>query len=251
MNHTSFITPSRLALSGALLVLAALPAAARETPAPAKQAAAKQAAAKPAKNLLVETDPLNVDGTVNVVVVVPAGKPAQVLAEAKARLEPSASKKGAAATFTYGAVPHTTLPKDKGGDGKAADAVILGASAPAGTVVKGRVLGIMVLAGAAEGDSKLIVATEGSPYFGCRNIADLDAKFPGETAKVQTFFTSYKGKAPITAGGFKERAEAVQFLGDAILAFERTFYTEADKRPLDKDGNPSLYPWPGAKNLGE
>lgn len=244
------ITPNRLALAGALLVLAALPVAAKETPAPAKPAAAAKAAAKPAKILLVETDPINVDGTVNIVIVAPAGKAAKVTVDGKARLEPVNAKKGAL-TFSYGAVPHTTLAKAKGGDDKAADAVVLGASTAAGTIVKGRVLGIMVLAGAAEGDHKLVVATEGSPFYGCRNIADLDAKFPGETAKVQTFFTSYKGKAPIAAGSFKERPEAVQFLGDSILAFERSFYTDADKRPLDEKGNPKLYPWPGAKNLGE
>jgi len=129
--------------------------------------------------------------------------------------------------------------------------MVLGATGAAGTIVKGRVLGFLALAGEGGAETKLIVAAEGSPYFGCRNISDLDAKFPGASAGVQTFFTSYKGKAPITAAGFKGRPEGHKLLGDAIMDFERTFYTEADKRPLDKDGNPSLYAWAGAKNLGE
>ncbi|HLO67640.1 MAG TPA: inorganic diphosphatase [Holophaga sp.] len=251
MNLNAIVSHSRLALAGALIALVALPVAARQTP--AKPTATKQAAAKPAKNLLVETDPINVDGTVNIVIVVPAGKGAKFEVEGKARLAAEARKPaaGQVPTFSYAAVPHTTLAKDKGGDGKAADAIVLGATASAGAVVKGRVLGILVFAGAAEGDRKLIVAAEGSPFYGCRNIADLDAKFPGEAAKAQTFFTSYKGKAAITAAAPEDRPAAIKFLGDAILDFEKTFYTEADKRPLDKDGNPSLYPWPGAKNLGE
>jgi len=60
MNPNSLITKildPRLALAGAMLVLAAVPAAARQAPA---------AAAKAAKNPLVEVDPINVDGTVNV-----------------------------------------------------------------------------------------------------------------------------------------------------------------------------------------
>ena len=40
-------------------------------------------------------------------------------------------------------------------------------------------------------------------------------------------------------------------IGDAILDFETSVVTEADKRPLDEKGNPYLYRWPGAKNIGE
>ena len=42
---------------------------------------------------------------------------------------------------------------------------------------------------------------------------DLDAKFPGLTTIMKTWFASYKGR--------------------------------------DKDGNPNLYYWPGAKNIGK
>jgi hypothetical protein len=43
----------------------------------------------------------------------------------------------------------------------------------------------------------------------------------------------------------------VKLLGDAVLDYENSVITEADKRPLDPKGNPYLYRWPGAKNIGE
>ncbi len=45
--------------------------------------------------------------------------------------------------------------------------------------------------------------------------------------------------------------ERLEFLGDAILDFETAAVTDTDKRPLDEKGNPYLYRWPGAKNIGE
>ena len=87
-------------------------------------------------------------------------------------------------------------------------------------------------------------------------IAELDAKFPGVTTILQTWFTSYKGygkdgKLMLSSTGFKDRASAIKLIGDAILDYEMSVVTEADKRPLDPKGNPYLYRSPLAKNIGE
>jgi inorganic pyrophosphatase len=97
---------------------------------------------------------------------------------------------------------------------------------------------------------------ENSPFAKVRSIAELDAQFPGVTTIIQTWFTSYKGygkdgKLMLSSSGFKGRADAVKLLGDAVLDYENSVITEADKRPLDPKGNPYLYRWPGAKNIGE
>ena len=47
------------------------------------------------------------------------------------------------------------------------------------------------------------------------------------------------------------RGRPVLVIGDAILDFETSVVTEADKRPLDEKGNPYTYRWPGARNIGE
>ncbi len=95
-----------------------------------------------------------------------------------------------------------------------------------------------------------------SPFGALKGIEELDKKFPGVTTILQTWFTSYKGygkdgKLQLSSKGFKGRAAAIKTIGDAILDYEMSVVTDADRRPLDEKGNPRLYRWPGAKNLGE
>jgi inorganic pyrophosphatase len=97
---------------------------------------------------------------------------------------------------------------------------------------------------------------ENSPFGTVRSIEELDRRFPGVTTILQTWFTSYKGrdkdgKLMLSSPGFKSRAATIKFIGDAVLDYENSVVTDADRRPLDEKGNPFLYRWPGAKNVGE
>ena len=49
----------------------------------------------------------------------------------------------------------------------------------------------------------------------------------------------------------KDRKETIRFLGNVISDFDNAYIKESDKRPLDAKGNPQLYAWPGARNIGE
>lgn len=252
---------SRLGVCGILLGLVAGSAPLLADP-PAG-VVAQVSVLKGTKHFLKDYDPINVDGTVNAVVEIPAGTTAKWETDLATGLIAIEQKNGKPRYVqylgypcNYGAVPRTVLLKSKGGDGDPVDALILGEAVPTGTMVKTRPLGILVLTDTGEVDNKLVVAIEGSPFAACRSIADLDAKFPGVTAILKIWFTSYKGKDKegkllLSSDGFKGRAEAIRFLGDAALDYEQSVTTVADKRPLDKDGNPFLYRWPGAKNLGE
>lgn len=208
-------------------------------------------------------DPINVDGTVNVVIEIAAGTTAKYAVDNKSGLIELEQKNGAPRYVqylgypcNYGNIPRSILDKKKGGDGDAVDALVLGSSVPTGSVVKGRAIGILNLTDTGEKDDKVIVVMESTPFYACASIEDLDKKFPGVTSILQTWFTSYKGfdkegKLLLSSTGYKGRREAIKLIGDAIQDFEMAFYTEADKRPLDEKGNPKLYRWPGAKNLGE
>ena len=56
----------------------------------------------------------------------------------------------------------------------------------------------------------------------------------------------------VLGGDGRPMRDAVEKLvGDAVSDFEGAYIKEADKRPLDKDGNPMLYKWAGARNIGE
>jgi len=208
-------------------------------------------------------DPINVDGTYNVVIEIPAGTTGKYETNKRNGMLELEQKNGLPRyvqylgyPVNYGAIPRSILLKSKGGDGDGVDALVLGPSVERGTVVKGRLIGLLDLIDNGEKDTKAVIVMEGTPFAKVRSIADLDAKFPGVTTILQTWFTSYKGvgkdgKLQLASGGFKGKAEAVRFVGDAILDFETAAVTEADKRALDEKGNPYLYRWPGAKNLGE
>jgi inorganic pyrophosphatase len=215
------------------------------------------------KNYWSGIEPINRDGTYNVVVEIPAGTTAKYETNKETGMLELEQKNGAPRFVqylgypaNYGAIPRSVLLKSKGGDGDSVDVILLGPAVPRGAVVRGRVIGVLSLVDTGETDDKAIVVMENSPFAKVKSIADLDAKFPGVTTILQTWFTSYKGygkdgKLMLSSTGFKDRASAIKLIGDAILDFEMSVVTEADKRPLDPKGNPYLYRHPSAKNIGE
>jgi inorganic pyrophosphatase len=215
------------------------------------------------RNFWTGYDPVNVDGTVNVVIEIAAGTTAKYMVELKSGNIELEQKNGGPRYVqylgypcNYGNIPRSMLLKSKGGDGDAVDALVLGPSVPTGTVVRGRAIGVMSLIDTGEKDDKVVVVMENSPFASVRSIEELDRKFPGVTSILQTWFTSYKGrdkdgKLLLSSPGFKGRAETIKLIGDAVLDFENSIVTDADRRPLDEKGNPYLYRWPGAKNVGE
>ena len=215
------------------------------------------------KNYLSGYDPINLDGTYNVVIEIPAGTTAKYETNKDTGML-ELEQKGGAPRFVqylgypvnYGAIPRSVLLKSKGGDGDSVDVLVLGQAVPRGSVVRGRAIGVLSLNDTGELDDKAIVVMENSPFAKVKSIAELDAKFPGVTTILQTWFTSYKGygkdgKLMLSSAGFKDRASAIKLIGDAILDYEMSVVTEADKRPLDPKGNPYLYRSPLAKNIGE
>jgi inorganic pyrophosphatase len=253
----------KMVMLGCALVLFWGMAAAVVPQAGASDVTAHVSVLKGAKNFLTGYDPHNLDGTVNAVIEIPAGTTAKYETNTKTGMIELEQKNGAPRyvqylgyPVNYGLIPRTVLLKSKGGDGDPLDALVLGSAAPVGSVVKTRPLGVLTLVDGGEKDDKVVLAAENSPFAVCRDIDDLNARFPGVTTILQTWFTSYKGrdkegKLILSSLGFKGRLEAIRVIGDAVLDFEKSQVTEADKRPLDPKGNPYLYRWPGAKNIGE
>ncbi len=214
-------------------------------------------------NFLTDYEPINLDGTVNAVIEIPAGTTAKYETTKDTGMLELEQKNGKPRFVqylgypcNYGLIPRSMLPKSKGGDGDPLDVCVLGPTVPTGSVVKARPIGILTLLDNGEIDDKVILVMQSGPFAKVSSLADLDRKFPGVTTILQTWFTSYKGygkdgKLQLTSPGFKGRAVAIKTIGDAVLDFETSVVTEADKRPLDEKGNPYLYRWPGAKNIGE
>lgn len=214
------------------------------------------------KNFKTGYDPINVDGTINAIIEIPAGTTAKIETLDNGTME--LEQKDGAPRFVkylgypanYGLVPRSVLLKSKGGDGDPLDVIVLGPALPTGTIVKCRPIGVLTLVDNGELDDKIILAPVNSVFGSIKGIEELDKKFPGVTGILQTWFTSYKGygkdgKLQLSSKGFKSRSAAIKTIGDAILDYEMSVTTDADRRALDEKGNPFLYRWPGAKNKGE
>jgi len=246
-----------------VVVLALLLGAATGFSAAAQTLLPQVSVLKGERSFMTGYDPVNVDGTVNVVIEIPAGTTAKYMVDLKSGMIELEQKNGLPRYVqylgypcNYGNIPRSILLKSKGGDGDAIDAIVLGPSVPTGSVVKGRAIGILSLVDTGEKDDKVVVVMENSPFGTVRSIEELDRRFPGVTTILQTWFTSYKGrdkdgKLMLSSPGFKSRAATIKFIGDAVLDYENSVVTDADRRPLDEKGNPYLYRWPGAKNVGE
>lgn len=241
----------------------ALAAAAFSTALAAQEVTPYASVLKGEADFLSGYEPINLDGTINAVVEIPAGTTAKYDTNVNTGMIELEQKDGKPRFVqylgypcNYGHVPRSVLLKSKGGDGDALDVCVLGMPAPTGSVVKARAVGILILLDNGEVDDKLIAVAQTGPFARVSSLADLDRRFPGVTTILQTWFTHYKGygkdgKLQLTSPGFKGRAVAIKTIGDAVLDFETSVVTEADKRSLDEKGNPYLYRWPGARNIGE
>jgi len=246
MKKTSIVT---IGLSAAFLLAAAMlpqPAYSQEVLTPFVSVL------KGERNFLSGFDPRNADGTYNVVIEIPAGTTAKYEVNRATGLMELEQKNDAprfvqylAYPANYGFIPHTLTAKND--DFKA---LVLGPAVPRGSLVKGRLIGVLSVVDASGTKDRAIIVTDNTPFAYLRSIADLDEKFPGATAILQTWFANFNG-ATNASTAFKGRADAIPLVGGAILAYENAVVTEADKRPLDANGNPQLYRWPGAKNIGE
>ncbi len=214
------------------------------------------------KSFMNGYDPINVDGTINAIIEIPAGTTAKYETMPNGTME--LEQKDGAPRFVkylpypanYGLIPRSVLLKSKGGDGDPLDVIVLGPAIATGTMVKCRPIGVLTLVDNGEIDDKIILAPVNSVFGSIKSIEELDKSFPGVTSIIQTWWTSYKGfgkdgKLQLSSKGIKGRAAAIRTIGDAILDYEMSVTTDADRRALDEKGNPRLYRWPGAKNLGE
>lgn len=204
----------------------------------------------------------NLDGTINVVVEIPAGTTAKYEVDHDSGLMVLEQKDGKPRYVqyigypgNYGMIPRTIQAKEFGGDGDPLDAIVLGQPAERGEVIKARPLGVLMLKDHGEEDSKIIMAAVGSPFEKIRSMKELDEKFPGVSKIIEIWFTSYKGLKngvnPMSSDGIKEKSAAIKIIGDSNLMFERAFVKESDKPKLDADGNPKVRFHPNARNISD
>jgi len=169
---------------------------------------------------------VNEDGSVNVVVEIPAGTNAKwEVTEDGSALEWERVEEGLRVVrylpypANYGMIPSTVQDAATGGDGDPLDVLVLGSAAERGSVVRVRLVGVLRLLDDGERDDKLLaVPLEGS----LSDVGDLDelrSRHPGITTIVETWFSHYKGPARIESRGYADAAAAREILEEAVAAF--------------------------------
>ena len=169
---------------------------------------------------------LNEDGTVNVVVEIPAGSCAKwevgddgalhwEIRDGKPRVVKYLPYPG-----NYGMVPRTLLAEEDGGDGDPLDVLILGEAVERGAVVPVRVIGVLELLDGGEQDDKLLAVVAGSA-LDVADLAELERRFHGVTSIVETWFANYKGPGVMEAQGLSGAERAGEILRTAARTYEQ------------------------------
>ena len=178
------------------------------------------------RNYLTDFPAQNPDGTVNVVVEIPAGttakwevtKPDGRLAWERRDGQPRRVRY-LGYPGNYGMVPRTLLPQELGGDGDPLDVIVLGPAAERGAVLKVRVVGVLRLLDRGEQDDKLLAVMTNSAFQDVETLTELRQTFPGVTEILELWFANYKGPGKMVSQGYGEVDEARAILEAAVAAF--------------------------------
>lgn len=175
---------------------------------------------------------LNPDGSVNVVVEIPAGTTAKYEVDKASGVLRWERTRGALRTIeflgypgNYGMVPSTILPQDEGGDGDPLDVLVLGAALARGSVVRVRLIGVLRMLDEGENDDKLIAVPvqvdRESSFTELEDVSELGDRHPEAKRIIELWFSAYEGPAVVELKGWSGSAEAIALLSNACSSYRR------------------------------
>lgn len=115
----------------------------------------------------------------------------------------------------YGIIPGTLVPRELGGDGDPLDVILLGPALPRGTVTTARPIGALLLLDEGERDDEALAVQTRGPLSDVADLADLQQRYPGVSAIIETWFTRYKGPGRLVSRGMVGRVEALRIIEEA------------------------------------
>ncbi len=195
---------------------------------------------KSKSNLLSNRRARNEDGTINVVIEIPAGTnqkwelgadPHQLVWQndrntGKPRVIDYLPYVG-----NYGFVSRTVLDEAKGGDGQALDVLVLGTTVPRGTTIKALPIGVVRVVDRFEQDDKILAIEAGSTFKGVTDIESLDDRYPGVSEILRLWFGNVHGTSDVQMLGTGSRAQA-----NAVIDYAAEAYTKQSTRKKAAEG---------------
>ena len=167
-------------------------------------------------NLLTNRMARNQDGTINVVIEMPAGTSEkwEVSSDGYSLVREVKGGQPRLVNYlpypgNYGFIPRTILDTDKGGDGGALDVMVLGAAVSRGEIVRARPIGVIRLVDRMEQDDKVLAVTEGNTFQDTFDIDSLKDQYPGVIEILDIWWTHSHGKGTdVSLIGTGSRAQA-------------------------------------------
>ena len=177
------------------------------------------------KNFFHEYNAFNNDGTINVIVEIPAGdndkwelwkKDGSIRWEfqnnsfRKIKYLPYISN--------YGFVPQTLFSKEIGGDGDPIDVILLGERLERGSVIKSKIIGVINMIDQGRLDSKIVAINQNSYVFNSsiiNNFNDLNRNYPGALEIIELWFQNYKLNNNILISGYGNVNDAKNLINNS------------------------------------
>ena len=182
------------------------------------------------KNFLHDYDSINLDGSINVVVEIPAGgnekwKVSKIDGSLEWEFSNNSYRKIKYLPYiaNYGFVPKTLYSKELSGDGDPVDVILLGKRHERGSIIKSKVLGVIIMKGHGEMDEKVIAIPQESEIFFSKNlksIDDLNKNYPGVTNIIEMWFKNYKRNEQTEIIGYKSSLEAINLINKSNKPYE-------------------------------
>jgi len=174
------------------------------------------------RNLMTNHMARNQDGTINVVVEIPSGtnEKWEVSDDGKALVRDFTGKNPR--TVDYLPYPRTLLDPERGGDGGALDVMVLGPAVPRGTTLRAHPIGIIRIVDRMEQDDKILAVMRESTLRGVTDIESLDARYPGASEIVRTWWSNAHGRrAKVNMMGSGSRGQANKVIDFAIESYRK------------------------------
>jgi inorganic pyrophosphatase len=177
-----------------------------------------------AKNFSNDYPPVNPDGSVNIVIEIPAGT-LEKWEVMDGGLLKHDMKNGKPRLIKYLGYPgnYGMIPKTLSGDNDPLDAIIIGAPPlPRGSVAHAKVIGVLKLIDNGESDDKIIAVLDGTDLYKVNNIDKLNKEFPGITKIIETWFKNYKGKGKMKSKGYGSLQKALNTINESIESYNKS-----------------------------
>lgn len=159
---------------------------------------------------------INSDGTVNMIVEIPAGTTAKYEMDKNTYSLKMDSIEGHPRYINYlgypgnyGMIPNSILPKSEGGDGDPLDILLIGVSEARGSTQIVRPIGVMKLLDNGEQDDKILAVPVTDKWQSVNSLETLDTYFPGAREIVSIFFVNYKAKGEMVFEKWGDQEEAM------------------------------------------